>query len=157
MKRLSLTKAFGLYREAARLTWNVFLADDEAREEEFFSLNPALFRAIVLSRLRNNASVATTVAGERYYSNIEIVPGEKSALLLKPEPTLNRWVEIKLSPNTALMYIDLFDWEQMSERARDFEFIRCRVARSDVADMVDEIVMVRTRTSKLYETLDNGC
>jgi hypothetical protein len=126
MTDIDVTKRFRTYRDATRLIWNVFLAGAIDQEMDFPDVDKALFLAIMWPGITWNLE---HVEGERkwesYYSNLTVKPENRHGLLVRQVADANEFYEADLPERATLYYSDLFDFDWVTGKSRDFEFIRC--------------------------------
>jgi hypothetical protein len=149
MTEIDVTKRFRTYRDATRLIWNVFLADAIDQEMDFADVDKALFLAIMWPGLTWNLE---EIKGERrwesYYSNLTVKPEDRHGLLVRQLADSNAFYEADLPEHATLYYSDLFDFDCVTGKSRDFEFILCWAIEGDSKE-TGQPALVKARSSRI--------
>lgn len=142
-----ITDSFRLYRELARITWNLGLRTQPDGEYEFVAVERGLFEAIVLSRLpdyrTDQFEKVTYYPGAlvRFASLDRDVDVLSGAL----EDGIMRWQRKTVHPDQGFRYVSLFDFDTLGGHFRDFTYVRVIVpgAAQNQNHMLLESGMVR--------------
>jgi hypothetical protein len=153
----NLTEQLMLYRECARVVWNLFLRNYDDGEHEFGDVDGALFSAMIESQCQQTAE-PITIRGETFYAHLRLSPrrGLETLLVLQYQNEDNRrvWGEKRVNASTLdIRFSRLFDFDTVNGSFRDFRYVYAVVVRSDVIDVpIGSPLLIETDSLDLFDT-----